>query len=202
MHIIIVGCGKVGASLASLLIAQDHDVVIVESDPDLIQNAADLDCIKITGVPIDRDILRQAGIETADIVCASTQTDNINIMVSQIAADVFQVPKTITRIFNPINRDVFDAFGLNTICSTELTVQAFMRKIAGESDEKIVQVFNTSLLFSYMPVQPAFVGEVISDLEADDGKMIFGLIRQGVMHLATAKLKIKAEDQLVLAELQ
>ncbi len=202
MQIVVVGCGKVGASLAGLLIAQDHDVVIVESDPELIQNAADLDCIKISGVPIDRDILRQAGIETADIVCASTQTDNINIMVSQIAADVFQVPKTITRIFNPINRDVFDAFGLNTICSTELTVQAFMRKIAGESNEKIVQVFDTSVLFSYMPVQPAFVDEAISDLEADDGKMIFGIIRKGVMHLATAKLRIMADDQLILAELQ
>ena len=112
MQIIVVGCGKVGASLAAVLIEQKYDVVIVENDPELMQNAADLDCIKISGVPIDRDVLKQAGIETADIVCAVTQSDNINIMVSQIASDVFNIKKTITRIFNPVNRDVFDALAL------------------------------------------------------------------------------------------
>ncbi len=136
MQIIVIGCGKVGASLARQLVTYGHDVVIIESDGKLIQNADDLDCIKITGVPIDRDVLRQAGIETADVICAVTQNDNINIMVAQIAQDVFNVGKIITRIFNPISREVFEEFGLNTICSTELTVEAFLRKIAGEKDER------------------------------------------------------------------
>ncbi|MCD8499036.1 MAG: TrkA family potassium uptake protein [Clostridiales bacterium] len=107
MQIIIIGCGKVGSSLARQLVALEHDVVIIESDSKLMLQADDIDCIKITGVPIDRDVLRQAGIETADVVCCVTQVDNINIMSSQIAQDVFHVPKIITRIFNPVNKDVF-----------------------------------------------------------------------------------------------
>ncbi|MDD4744523.1 MAG: NAD-binding protein, partial [Eubacteriales bacterium] len=93
MQIIVVGCGKVGASLAGVLVDQGHDVVIVENDSQLLRAASELDCIKINGVPIDRDVLRQAGIETADVVCAVTQNDNINIMVAQIAEHVFFVPR-------------------------------------------------------------------------------------------------------------
>ena len=122
MQIIIIGCGKVGSALAGELIDQGHEVVIIESDLQAIQNADDLDCIKITGVPIDRDVLKQAGIETADVLCAVTQNDNINIMVAQIAKEIFKVPRIVARIFNPISREVFDQFQINTICQTELTV--------------------------------------------------------------------------------
>jgi len=138
MQIIIIGCGKVGSSLARQLVALEHDVVIIESDSKLMLQADDIDCIKITGVPIDRDVLRQAGIETADVVCCVTQNDNINIMTSQIAQDVFHIPKIITRIFNPVNKDVFEEFGLNTICSTELTVDAFLREIEGEKTPRFI----------------------------------------------------------------
>ena len=111
MQIIVVGCGKVGSTLAAALIAQNHDVVIIDQDEQLLAAAADLDCIKISCVPIDRDILRQAGIETADFLCAVTQNDNINIMVSQIADLIFKVPHIIARIYNPASRSVFEAFG-------------------------------------------------------------------------------------------
>ncbi len=159
MQIIVIGCGKVGSSLAGALVSQGHDVVIIESDSKLIQNADDLDCIKITGVPIDRDVLKQAGIETADVLCAVTQNDNINIMVAQIASEIFNIPRIITRIFNPISREVFEQFNLNTICSTELTVQAFLRKIAGESQEQTHRVYNTNILYTSVPIEKEFVGE-------------------------------------------
>ncbi|MDD2579074.1 MAG: NAD-binding protein [Eubacteriales bacterium] len=202
MQIIVVGCGKVGSSLAAELLAQDHDVVIVEGDQELMHNADHLDCVKIIGVPIDRDILRQAGIETADVVCAATQTDNINIMVSQIASDVFHVPLTITRIFNPANRQVFDAFGLNTVGSTDLTVQAFLRKLSREEDEREIQIYQNSVLFSQMAITEDWAGETISELEASPDKMIVGLLRQGVLILASPELEIEAGDRLVLVSLQ
>jgi trk system potassium uptake protein len=202
MHIIIIGCGKVGAALAGELVSQGHDVVIVDSDPQLIQNADDLNCIKITGVPIDRDILRQAGIETADVLCATTQNDNINIMVAQIAREIFSVPKIIARIFNPVNRQVFDEFNLDTICQTELSVQAFLRKIAGETEENIHRIFSADILYTQAPIDKALNGEDISNLSTDTGKLIFGLLRNGHLHLAVPGLKVQAGDELVLADIQ
>lgn len=202
MQIIIIGCGKVGASLADQLVSQGHDVVIIESDNRLIQNADEIDCIKITGVPIDRDVLKQAGIETADVLCAVTQNDNINIMVAQIASEIFSVPRIITRIFNPASREVFEQFNLNTICSTELTVQAFLRKIAGETQEQVHRVYNANILYTSVPIEKEFVGENITDLSSDTGKLVFGLLRRGRLLLAVPGLKVLADDELVLADLQ
>lgn len=202
MQIIVIGCGKVGASLARQLVSLDHDVVIIESDSKLMQQADDIDCIKITGVPIDRDVLRQAGIETADVLCAVTQNDNINIMSAQIAQDVFHVQKIITRIFNPISREVFEEFGLNTICSTELTVDAFLREIEGEQDTQIHQLYGTPVIYTTIPTGREIVGDNICDLSTDTGKLVFGLIRKGRMMLAVPGLKIQDGDLLVLADLQ
>lgn len=201
MQIIVVGCGKVGLNLSTSLVRQGHDVVIVENDSKMLQAAEDLDCIRILGVPIDRDVLRNAGIETADILCAMTQNDNINIMVSQIADEIFNVPKIITRIFNPENRQVFDEFGLNTICSTSLTVEAVLRKIGGEINEQTQRVYNTDILYSSVPIEPELVGEDITNLSTDTGKLIFGLLRRSRLLLAVPGLKVLSGDELVLVDL-
>ncbi|NLO36716.1 MAG: TrkA family potassium uptake protein [Clostridiaceae bacterium] len=201
MQIIVVGCGKVGASLAGVLVDQGHDVVIVESDSQLIRSASDLDCIKINGVPIDRDVLRQAGIETADVVCAVTQNDNINIMVAQIAGHVFSVPRVITRIFNPGSRPVFESFGLEAICSTELTVQAFLRSIHREQEIKQERLFSRTVHYSRVPISPEVVGEPVANLATEAGRLIFGVLRAGELLLADPGLKVEAGDELVLAEL-
>ena len=202
MQIIVVGCGKVGLNLATSLVKQGHDIVIVESDNKMLQSASDLECIRILGVPIDRDVLRNAGIETADILCAMTQNDNINIMVSQIADEIFKVPKIITRIFNPENRLVFDEFGLNTICSTSLTVEAVLRKIGGEKNEQTQRVYNSDILYSSVPIEQELVGEDITNLSTDTGKLVFGLLRRSRLLLAVPGLKVLSGDELVLVDLQ
>ncbi len=202
MQIIVIGCGKVGASLSRELVRLGHDVVIIESDSRLMQQADDLDCIKITGVPIDRDVLKQAGIQTADVVCAVTPNDNINIMCSEIAREIFRVDKIITRIFNPINREVFDEFGLNTICSTELTVNTFLRKIAEEGREQTQSVYGATILYTTVPIEKDLIGEDVSNLSTDTGKLVFGLMRRGRLLLGTPGLRVASGDELVLADLQ
>lgn len=202
MQIIVVGCGKVGSSLATILVERGHDVVIVENDSALIQTAAELDCIKIAGVPIDRDVLRQAGIETADVLCAVTQNDNINIMVAQIADLIFHVPRIITRIFNPGSRSVFEEFGLDAVCSTDLTVQDFLRKIGGEKETTQQRVFGSRVLYTSVPIEPDVIGAEVTNLTTDTGKLIFGILRKGRLMLAVPGVKIQAEDELVLADLQ
>ena len=202
MQIIIIGCGKVGSSLAASLIQLDHDVVVVDGDPSLIQAADDLDCIKITGVPIDRDVLRQAGIETADILCAVTQNDNINIMTSQIAKELFNVSRIYTRVFNPSSRNVFNELGLDSICSTELTVQAFLRAIQGESHEERHSLYGSRMLYTRTTVDPKLAGEDVTNLKTDAGKHIIGIFRHNRLILAAHGLKIQVGDQIVQTEIE
>ena len=74
------------------------------------------------GVSIDQDVLRHAGIEGCDVVIAVTRDDNTNLMVAQLARDIFGVPKVISRVSDPRREEVFSSFGLSTICPTNLTV--------------------------------------------------------------------------------
>ena len=202
MQIIVVGCGKVGSSLAAALLGQDHDVVIVENDEQLVAAAAELDCSKITGVPIDRDVLRQAGIETADVLCAVTQNDNINILVSQIADLIFKVPHIIARIFNPASRSVFETFGLDAVCSTDLTVQELLLRIEGKTKSVRQPVFGSQVIYSTVPIGAELVGEAVTNLTSDTGKLVFGILRKGKLQLVRPGVTVQAGDELVLADLQ
>ena len=130
------------------------------------------------------------------------RSDNINIMVAQIAKEIFKVPRIVARIFNPISREVFDQFKINTICQTELTVQAILRKISGEEHEQNQVVYNTSILYTSVPIEKNLIGEDITNLSTDTGKLVFGLLRGGKLSLAAPGLRVQAGDELVLAGIE
>ena len=130
MNIIIVGCGKVGSRLAYQLSDDGHDVVIVDNDRDAFKALPhEFNGITVVGVPIDQDVLKQAGIESADIFAALSPDDNLNIMACQVAKEIFKVPKVIARIYNPEREYIFHQFGLDTICPTNITVNLLRSKI-------------------------------------------------------------------------
>lgn len=133
MNIIVIGCGKVGSRLAQILADDGHDIVIVDSDRSSFKMLTpDFNGVTIVGVPIDQDVLKQAGIETADAFAAVTPDDNINIMACQVAKEIFKVPKVMARIYNPEREHVFHQFGLETICPTNMSVDVIRSKILGE----------------------------------------------------------------------
>ena len=102
MQIIVIGCGKVGSKLAQVLSEEGHGVVVVDNENKAFKSLdSSFNGITVTGVPIDQDVLRQAGIETADAIAAVTPDDNVNIMVCQIAKEIFKVPCVLARIYNP-----------------------------------------------------------------------------------------------------
>ncbi len=99
MYIIIAGCQKVGSNLAFTLSQDNHDIVVIDSDPrNFGPLGSGFNGVTIAGMPIDEDILRSAGIEHADALAAVTNDDNMNVMVAQVAQNLFHVPKVITRL--------------------------------------------------------------------------------------------------------
>ena len=135
MYIIIAGCGKIGANLVKTLSNDGHDVVVI--DPNA-ENFAQLEngtnCLTITGMPIDEDVLKSAGIEHAEALCAVTSDDNVNIMTAQIAKQLYHVPRVITRFYDPDKEQVMRQMGLCTICPTLLAVEK-IGALLGETEE-------------------------------------------------------------------
>ncbi len=135
MHIIIVGCGRVGAELAQMLSQEGHNVVIIDKKVASFKRlGSDFNGITITGVGFDPDILKRAGVERADALAAVTNGDNSNIMVSEIAKKIYKVPQVITRIYDPLRADIYKKFGLNTISTTTIVAQIFRSALLKQSD--------------------------------------------------------------------
>jgi trk system potassium uptake protein len=136
MYVLIMGCGRVGARLATLLVDAGHEVTILDVNSQAFWRLGpDFRGTSMVGNGIDVDILRRAGIERADAFVACTQGDNRNIMASQIARHIFKVPKVVTRVYDPIRQDTFAELGLETISPTVLGANAFMEALVGQPTE-------------------------------------------------------------------
>jgi trk system potassium uptake protein TrkA len=119
VKVLIIGCGRVGSRLAIELGQARHEVTIIDTKPSAFNRLGDAYTINaMVGNGIDEDMLRRAGIEDADVFIAVTNGDNRNIMAAQIAQHVFNVPKVVCRIYDPIRHEVYSDLGLNTYCPT------------------------------------------------------------------------------------
>ncbi|MPZ14440.1 MAG: TrkA family potassium uptake protein [Chloroflexi bacterium] len=127
MFVIIMGCGRVGARVASELSRAGHEVTILDVNPDAFRRLdPDFAGVTLVGNGIDVDVLRHAGIERADAFAAATQGDNRNVMASQVARHIFEVRKVVTRIYDPLRQETFEALGLEAISPTVLGAGAFL----------------------------------------------------------------------------
>jgi trk system potassium uptake protein TrkA len=130
MKAVIMGCGRVGARLAGLLDADGHSVTILDTDtysfrrlpPTFKGNA-------LVGNGLDQEVLKRAGIEEADAFVATTQGDNRNIMAAQIAKHIFNVPKVVSRIYDPLRQELYSTLGLETISPTTIFAQILREKL-------------------------------------------------------------------------
>jgi trk system potassium uptake protein TrkA len=121
VKIVIVGCGRVGSTLARRMAAQGHEVSVVDEQVSSFSRLGeDFPGQMVVGSGIDEEVLRRAGIESADCFASVTNGDNRNIMAAQIAQEVFKVDRVITRIYDPIRADVYGELGLETICPTTI----------------------------------------------------------------------------------
>ena len=137
--ILIVGAGRVGSSVARSMLAAGHDVSVLDEDP-LSHERLDVGMPTTwedaggrftIGKAIEDEALRAAGIEQADVFIASTNGDNTNLTIAQIAQRMFNVPKVVARVQDPARAEWYAAQGLDTICPTRYAIEMFERALEG-----------------------------------------------------------------------
>ena len=135
MRVMIVGSGRVGATLANRLSREGHEVSIVDLNPASFERYLDSDFAGRTtrGDGIDEDVLREAGIEQADAFVAAMQGDNHNLMSAQIAKIVFGVKRVVARCNDPVRMELFEELGLATICPSLLGARALYGALMDET---------------------------------------------------------------------
>jgi len=130
VFILIVGCGRVGSSVARSMLSEGHEVSCLDEDPEshtrlevgLDRGWEDLGGQFTVGTGLETDALLAAGIEKADAFIASTNGDNTNIVISQIAQRRYEVPTVIARILDPLRAEWYRQQGLHTICPTRVAI--------------------------------------------------------------------------------
>lgn len=180
MNILIVGCSRLGASLASVMSDHGHDVAVMDKKEDSFERLDEnFTGLTFKGVPIDNDDLETAGIEACDVVCAVTENDNENIMVAQIAKDVYKVPKVLAGIEDPEKEQVFQQYGLNSICSTLLTLDAAVSAIDGYAEQNWIQFANHKVKFYTMSIPKEFIGLKAVEIEFEENEVLYAIINMG-----------------------
>lgn len=200
MYIIIAGCGKVGSGLANKLYKQGHDVVIIDFDEENFKKIdPQFTGLKLVGVPFDQDVLKKAGIDKADAVTAVTPEDNVNIMICQIAKDIYGVPRVLARIYNPVREYVFHQFGLETICPTNLSVDIISSIMLGKTLKAACTIGSNTVSFRMEKPDKAFIGLKVKDIKAFREDFLFGVVKKGELSFAFPDTVVEKEDMLVLS---
>jgi trk system potassium uptake protein TrkA len=123
MRAVVIGCGRVGSSVALALVADGWDVTAVDESEEALGRLGEHWAGGfVVGHGMDLDILREAGIEEADAVVVSTNGDNTNLVVGQVASKRFQVPKVVLRILDPARAAFYSDLGLDIVCPTQTAI--------------------------------------------------------------------------------
>jgi trk system potassium uptake protein TrkA len=196
MRYLIVGCGRVGSTLAKLLVSE-HDVVVVDENPAAFKRlGARFGGGVEVGTGIDYDVLKRAGAERADGFVAVTDGDNRNVMAALIAQRMFRIPKIVARIYDPPRGQLYRDLGIETFSPTTLGAQ-IIRDALLDSPYTSMPSFDFGNLTSLVAtVGGAQNGKRVADIE-EDGKIRIAAIRQlGSVHVAAPNDVLNEGDEI------
>jgi trk system potassium uptake protein TrkA len=128
MKVVILGCSRAGAMLATELAKNGNEVAVIDvKESSFLRLSKDAEVKRILGMGVEHDVLRKAGIEKADVFLALTNSDNTNLTAAQLVRYTFKVPKVISRVYDVQRAKAFEELGLKIICPTVDTVERFQQ---------------------------------------------------------------------------
>jgi trk system potassium uptake protein TrkA len=199
MHVIIVGCGRVGSELAKLLSSEGHDVVVIDrNQSSFARLGGTFNGLTLVGNAFDLNLLKQAGIEKADALCSVTNGDNTNIISAQVAKKIFKVPKVIARIYDPQRAHIYAALGLDIISGTILFASMLRDKII-ESRFSSYLIETKELGVIEVEVKNGLVGKPVQEINIPGEFLVVAIRKLDGVIIPEPKTVLKAKDVLMAA---
>ena len=200
VHVVVVGCGRVGSKLAFALADEGHSVAIIDKNPASFRRLLpDSRARELVGFGFDRDTLIAAGAEGAGALAAVTSGDNSNILTARIARETFEIPAVVARIYDPRRAEIYQRLGIVTVATVSWTIDQVLRGLfpSRSGAEWLDPTGQIELL--ERPLPPLWIGRQIASLEAETGTKVIAVTRAGVPHLGVDNLVGQAGDVLHLA---
>jgi trk system potassium uptake protein TrkA len=199
VHVVIMGCGRVGSTLAHSLESRGHSVAVIDQDSDAFRRLSpDFGGITVTGVGYDGDVLRQAGIERADAFAAVSSGDNSNIISARLARETFGVSRVVARIYDQRRAQVYERLGIPTVATVRWTADRVIRHLVPEGNLEIFRDPTSTVSIVEVPVHKDWIGRPLCALEEASGARSAYLMRFGIGTLPTASTVLQEGDQLFM----
>jgi trk system potassium uptake protein TrkA len=199
-HVVIVGCGRVGAGLSRRLVAAGNTVAIIDKRKEAFRRLPpDLDVQQLAGIGFDRGLLREAGIERAMSLAAVTNGDNSNIVIARVARERFEVPNVVARIYDPRRAAIYERLGIPTVATVERTIEHVLRRVAPAAGDVAWIDPSARIVLVERDVSAPFIGHPLRDLETSGVARIVSVRRLGVALLPSPDLIAQEGDVVHLA---
>ena len=195
MNIVVVGCGRVGSQLATMLSVEGHNVVVIDRDEDAFRRlGGTFNGVTIRGLGFDEEVLEEAGIRQADALAAVTDLDNTNLMTAEVARKIFGVPHAVARLYNPVRERTYQQLDLDYVCGTALVAENLMEKIKAGHGHHLNSIDDIEVV--EFRAGATVEGRRVLDIEIDHRFRIFTVSRDRVSHIPHPDMVLREGDIL------
>ena len=199
MHIVIMGCGRVGSTLAHSLEARGHSLAVIDANPEAFRRlGADFTGLTVTGIGFDREVLIAAGIERADAFAAVSSGDNSNIISARLARETFGVQRVVARIYDQKRAEVYERLGIPTVATVRWTAERMLRHLVPAANAEIWRDPTSTVAIVEVVVNQGWVGQRMKALEEATGARVAYLMRFGMATLTTPSTVLQDGDQVFM----
>ncbi|MEX5719224.1 potassium channel family protein [Geodermatophilus maliterrae] len=200
MHVVVMGCGRVGSAIARKLEQIGHSVAVIDQDPEAFRRLGpEFGGRQVTGLGFDRQTLLDAGVDSAGAFAAVSSGDNSNIIAARVARETFGVQHVVARIYDSKRAEVFERMGIPSVATVPWTVNRLLRELLSVKVSEIWREPTGTVLLMRVTVTDGWVGRRLAELEAASGARAAWLVRFGDAQLPTANTVLQDGDQLVVA---
>lgn len=200
MHIIVGGCGRVGAELAERLSDEGHDVVVIDTSAEAFTKiGTTFNGESLLGDITDREVLTRAGVTKADALAAVTPSDNANLMAVQIASQLFDVPHTVARLFNPQREVSYRKMGVRYVSETSMIVAAIRNDVQPGSFPVHLAASEDDVIVIEVEVTPTGRGVTVAEVESEGDARVAKVVRRTRSRIPRADDRLLTDDVVVCA---
>jgi trk system potassium uptake protein TrkA len=195
MHVIVVGCGRVGSSLAKSLSLEGHDVVVIAEDPQSFRRlGTTFNGVTVRGLGFDEEVLKQAGVERTDALAAVTSNDNDNLMVAEVAQGIFDVKKVVARAYDPARERTYMLLDVDSVCGTRLVTGEILEKLGSDHGHHVMSLDDVELV--RFRAGPAADGLTAGGVEQRYGFRVCAVSRGGSTFVPASDTVLRAGDTI------
>ncbi|MFW3169673.1 potassium channel family protein [Geodermatophilus sp. CPCC 206100] len=200
MHVVVMGCGRVGSAIARRLEEIGHSVAVIDQDPEAFRRLGpDFAGRQVTGLGFDRQTLLDAGVDSAGAFAAVSSGDNSNIIAARVARETFGVQHVVARIYDSKRAEVYERMGIPSVATVPWTVNRLLRELLSVKVSELWREPTGQVLLMRVTVTEGWVGRRLTALEAATGARVAWLVRFGEAEIPTPATVLQDGDQLVVA---